>query len=96
MINLINTKTKQTLKIFEAKVISDLGVIAKGMSESGFQDSVRVGMKHYVSTIDGALQEKRLIASFSPISEKKLIEYMTSNGDGWVRHEVDNIVQFPG
>ncbi len=43
MINLINTKTKQTLKIFEAKVISDLGVIAKGMSESGFQDSVRVG-----------------------------------------------------
>jgi hypothetical protein len=95
MINLINTKTNQTLKIVEAKALTDLGVMAKGMTESGFQDSVTQGMKHFVSMIDGALQEGLLIASASRVSDKELIEYMTSNGDGWERHEVDNIFQFP-
>ena len=96
MINLINTETNQTLKIFEAKVITDLGVMAKGLTESGFQDAVSLGMKHFVSTIDGILQEGLLLASVSPNSDKELIEYMTSNGNDWDRHEVDNIVQFPG
>ncbi|CDT06657.1 hypothetical protein VCR20J5_1240150 [Vibrio crassostreae] len=53
-------------------------------------------MKHFVSTIDGILQKGLLLASVSPISDKELIEYMTSNGDDWDRHEVDNIAQFPG
>lgn len=94
MITLKNTKTNQTLKIFEAKVISDLGVMAKGMTKSGFQASVRQGMKHFVSTIDGALQEGLVIASVSRVSDKELIDYMTSNGGDWERHEVDNVVLF--
>lgn len=95
MINLINTKTNQTLKIVEAKAITDLGVMAKGITESGFKDSVAQGMKHFVSMVDGILEEGLLLASVSPISDKELIEYMTSSGDGWERHEVDNILQFP-
>lgn len=95
MITLKNTKTNQTLKIFEAKVLTDLGGMAKGMTESGFKDSVAQGMKHFVSMIDGALQEGLLIASVSRVSDKELIDYMTSNGGDWERHEVDNIVQFP-
>ncbi|WP_159738251.1 hypothetical protein [Vibrio atypicus] len=95
MINLINTKTNQTLKIVEAKAISDLGVMAKGITESGFKDSVAQGMKHFVSMVDGILEEGLLLASVSPISDRELIEYMTSSGDGWERHEVDNILQFP-
>ncbi|MCC9651021.1 hypothetical protein [Vibrio sp. MA64] len=95
MINLINTKTNQTLKIVEAKAITDLGVMAKGITESGFKDSVAQGMKHFVSMVDGILEEGLLLASVSPISDEELIEYMTSSGDGWERHEVDNILQFP-
>ncbi|EJP4176585.1 hypothetical protein NUE03_002767 [Vibrio vulnificus] len=96
MINLINKETDQTLKIFEEKLITDLGVMAKGLTESGFQDAVSLGMNHFVSAIDGIMQEGLLLASVSPISDKELIEYVTSNGDYWDRHEVDNIVQFPG
>ncbi|WP_029788675.1 hypothetical protein [Vibrio harveyi] len=95
MITLKNTKTNQTLKIFEAKVLTDLGGMAKGMTESGFEDTVSLGMKHFVSMVDGILEEGLLLASVSPISDKELIEYMTSSGDGWERHEVDNILQFP-
>lgn len=95
MITLKNTKTKQTLKIFEAKVITDLGGMAKGMTESGFEDAVSLGMKHFVSMVDGILEEGLLLASVSPISDKELIEYMASSEDGWERHEVDNILPFP-
>ncbi|MDK9763281.1 hypothetical protein KI743_14850 [Vibrio sp. D420a] len=95
MINLINTKTNQNLKIFEAKALTDLGAMAKGMTESGFQDSVAQGMKYFVSTVGGTLQEGLLIASVSKVCNKELIEYMTSNGDGWERYEVNNIVHFP-
>ena len=44
-----------------------------GSPESGFQDSVGQGMKHFVSTVDVVLKEGLLIASVSRVSDKELI-----------------------